>query len=169
MTGIQLAQINIAHMKGALEDPVMAGFVAQLDEINAIADRSPGFVWRLQTTEGNATYLRPFDDERIIVNMSVWESIEHLRAYVYRGAHADALRRRREWFDKLGRMELAMWWIPAGHIPSVDEGKKRLEALERLGPTPFAFTFKQTFPPDPAVIAATDWSAFEPCTMADIV
>jgi heme-degrading monooxygenase HmoA len=162
---IHLAQINIARMKGALEDPVMAGFVARLEEINALADGSPGFVWRLQTTEGNATYLRPYDDERIIVNMSVWESIEHLRAYVYQSAHAEVLRQRREWFERIDRLALALWWIPAGHVPSVDEGKKRLEALERLGPTPFAFTFKTTFPPDASVIAATDWSSFEPCTV----
>jgi hypothetical protein len=163
MSDVHLAQINIGRMKGPLEDPVMAGFVARLDEINALADRSPGFIWRLQTTEGNATYLRPFDDDRIIVNMSVWESIEHLRGYVYSSAHAELLRQRRDWFERFDRIAVALWWIPAGRIPSIDEGKKRLASIEHHGPTPFAFAFGATFPPDQALIAATDWSAFEPC------
>ena len=151
MTTVHLAQINIGRMKAPLEDPAMAGFVARLDEINAIADRSFGFVWRLQTEEGNATYLRPFDDERIIVNMSVWESIDALRAYVYSSAHAELLRQRRDWFEKFDRVFLALWWIPAGHIPSIDEAKARLALLEQNGPTPLAFTFKTTFPPDSAL------------------
>ena len=160
---MHLAQVNIARMKGPLESAVMAGFVARLDEINALADRSPGFVWRLQTGEGNATYLRPYDDDRILFNLSVWESIEHLREYVYCSAHVEVLRDRHEWFSRFERAYLALWWIPAGHRPSVDEAKKRLGHLDQHGPTPFAFTFKVTFPPDPAVLQATDWSAFEPC------
>jgi heme-degrading monooxygenase HmoA len=163
MADVHLAQINIGRMRGPLEDPVMAGFVARLNEINALADGSPGFIWRLQTTEGNATYLRPFDDDRIIVNMSVWESIEHLRGYVYSSAHAEMLRQRREWFERFDRIVLALWWIPAGRIPSIDEGKKRLASIEQHGPTPFAFTFRAPFPPDQALLAGTDWSAFEPC------
>ena len=167
-SSMQLAQVNIARMKGPLESAVMAGFVARLDEINALADRSQGFVWRLQTGEGNATYLRPYDDDRILFNLSVWESIEHLREYVYRSAHVEVLRARQEWFSKFERAYLALWWIPAGHRPSVDEAKKRLAYLDQYGPTPFAFTFKVTFPPDPAVLQATDWSAFEPCPTASI-
>ena len=163
MANVHLAQINIGRMKSALEDPAMAGFVARLEELNALADGSDGFVWRLQGGDGNATYLRPFDDDRIIVNMSVWESIEHLRAYVYSSAHADVLRQRREWFEKFDRVMIAMWWIPVGRIPSVDEGKKRLASIEQHGPTPFAFTFKTMFPPDDGLIAATDWSSFAPC------
>lgn len=159
----RLAQVNIARMRGALEDAVMAGFVARLDELNALADASPGFVWRLQTDAGNATYLRPYDDERIIVNMSVWESIEHLRAYVYRSRHAEVLRQRGDWFEKLGTPVVAMWWVPAGHIPSVDEAKKRIAHLQEHGATPFAFSFGSPFPPDEQVLASTDWSAFEPC------
>jgi hypothetical protein len=162
-SSMHLAQVNIARMKGPLESEVMAGFVARLDEINALADRSPGFVWRLQTGEGNATYLRPYGDDRILFNLSVWESIEHLRAYVYRSAHVEVLRDRYEWFSRFERAYLALWWIPAGRRPSVDEAKKRLGHLDQHGPTPFAFTFKVTFPPDPAVLQATDWSAFEPC------
>ena len=163
MANVHLAQINIGRIKAALEDPVMAGFVARLDDINALADRSDGFVWRLQGGEGNATYLRPFDDDRIVVNMSVWESIEHLRAYVYNGAHAGVLRQRREWFEKFDGVMMALWWIPVGRIPSIDEARKRIASIEQHGPTPFAFTFKSVFPPDDALIAATDWSSFAPC------
>jgi hypothetical protein len=166
MSKPQLAQVNIARMKAPLESPVMAGFVARLDEINALADRSSGFVWRLQTGEGNATYLRPYGDDRILFNLSVWESIEHLRDYVYRSAHVEVLRNRDEWFNKFESAYLALWWVPAGHRPSVDEAKKRLAHLAQHGPTPFAFTFKVTFPFDPAVLRATDWSAFEPCPAA---
>jgi len=148
---VHLAQINIGRLKAPLDDPSMAGFVSRLDEINALADRTPGFVWRLQTEEGNATSLRPFDDERIALNMSVWESIEALRAYVYSSAHAEVLRQRRDWFEKFERVYLALWWIPAGHIPSIDEAKARLASLEQNGPTPLAFTFKTTFTPDEAL------------------
>lgn len=163
MAKLHLAQVNIARMRAALDDPMMANFVARLDEINARADRSPGFVWRLQTAAGNATYLRPYDDDRILFNMSVWESVEHLRNYVYRSAHIQVLRRRADWFEKPGGNHMALWWIPAGHLPGIDEGKKRLAYLEANGPTPFAFTFRRAFPPDEAVVQATDWSAFEPC------
>ena len=151
MTNVHLAQINIGRIKAPFDDPSMSGFVSRLDEINALADRSPGFVWRLQTAAGNATELRPFDDDRIAINMSVWESLEHLRAYVYGSAHAELLRQRRDWFEKFDRVFLALWWIPAGHIPSIDEAKARLALLERNGPTPLAFTFKTTFPPDAAL------------------
>jgi len=147
-----LAQVNIARMRGPLESAVMADFVARLDEINALADASPGFVWRLQTSEGNATYLRPYDDDRILFNMSVWRSLEDLRAYVYRSAHAEVLRRRAEWFTRMETVYAALWWA-----------KKRLAHLDQHGPTPFAFTFKAAFPPDEAVLQATDWSSFEPC------
>ena len=160
---VHLAQVNIARMRGALEDPVMAGFVARLDEINALADGGPGFVWRLQTDAGNATYLRPYDDERIIINMSVWESIEHLRDYVYRSRHAEVLRQRGDWFEKLEAPVVALWWVPAGHVLSVDEAKKRIAHLQEHGSTPFAFSFRTTFPPDEQFLASTDWSAFEPC------
>lgn len=145
-----LAQVNIARMKGALESPVMAGFVARLEEINALADRSPGFVWRFQSEEGNATYLRPYDDDRILFNLSVWEGVEPLRDYVYRSAHVEVLRARREWFTAFEGAQLALWWVPAGHRPSVDEAKYRLAHLAGHGPTPFAFLFRTSFPPDPA-------------------
>jgi hypothetical protein len=164
MSEHHLAQVNIARMKGALEDPVMASFVARLAEINALADRSAGFVWRLQNTAGNATYLRPYDDNRILFNLSVWTSIESLRAYTYKTAHAELLRDRKDWFDRIEGMSFALWWVPQGHIPGVDEAKKRLAHLDEHGPSQFAFTFKMTFAPDDEYIAAFDWSIFQPCT-----
>ena len=100
MTSLHIAQVNIARVKAPLDDPQMAGFVARLDDINALADRSPGFVWRLQTSEGNATYLRPYDDDRILLNMSVWETVAALKHYVYRTVHAEVMRQRQQWFEK---------------------------------------------------------------------
>jgi len=160
---VHLAQVNIGRIRGPLDGPVMAGLVNRLDEVNSLAERSPGFVWRLQTPAGNATYLRPYDDDRILVNMSVWESVEQLTAYVYGGAHREVLQQRREWFEKFESVFLALWWIPAGHRPSVDEAKKRIAHLAEKGATPYAFSFREPFPPDQALIEATDWSSFEPC------
>jgi len=142
MPEFHLAQINIATMKAPLDSPVMAGFVSRLAEINALADTAEGFVWRLQTPEGDATYLRPYDDERILVNLSVWKSVDALKSYVYRTAHAELLRDRRQWFEHFQGAYLAMWWVPAGHLPGVDEAKKRLEHLTAHGPSQFAFNFK---------------------------
>lgn len=163
MTKFHIAEVNIARMKAALDDPVMAGFVARLDEINAIADRAPGFVWRLQTPEGNATYLRPFDDDRILFNLSVWETVEHLKDYVYRSMHNEVFRKRQNWFKKFEGAYIALWWVPPAHIPSIDEAKKRLAHLEEHGPTEFAFTFKQVFPPNETFQQSIDWSSFAPC------
>jgi hypothetical protein len=160
---VHLAQVNIARARGPLESATMAGFVARLDEINALADRSPGFVWRLQTEAGNATYLRPYEDDRILFNLSVWETVEALRAYVYRTAHAEVLRQRHEWFSRFEAPYLALWWVPAGHRPSVDEAKQRLARLAQDGPTPFAFTFRSLYPPDESTLRSTDWSQFRPC------
>lgn len=160
---LHIAQVNIGRMKAALEDPVMAGFVARLDEINGLADRSPGFVWRLQTSAGNATYLRPYDDDRILFNMSVWESVEHLKRYVYTSVHVEVLKQRHAWFEKFSGAYTALWWIPKGHVPSVDEAKKRLAHLDAHGPTAFAFTFKTPFPADEEFARSTDWSSFRPC------
>ena len=150
MATVHLAQINIGRMRAPLDSPVMSGFMSRLDEINALADRSEGFVWRLQGAEGNNTYLRPYEDERIIVNMSVWETVEQLRAFTHGTAHAELLRERRNWFEKFDRVFLALWWIPAGHIPSIGEGKERLASLEQHGPTAFSFTLRTSFPPDAA-------------------
>lgn len=146
MTPFHIAQFNIARMRGSLDDPLMAGFVSRLNDINALADQSPGFVWRLQTPEGNATYLRPYDDERILVNMSVWETIDHLQRYVYHTAHAELLRQRRAWFENFAGASIVLWWTPVGRRPGMDEAKQRLAHLEAHGPTPYAFTFRQHFP-----------------------
>jgi hypothetical protein len=141
----QIAQVNIGLTKGAMESPVMADFAAALDPINALADDAPGFVWRLQTEDGDATAIRPFDDDRMMINMSVWETIEALGEFVYRSGHVAVMRRRREWFERMP-VFMALWWVPAGHVPSSDEAKQRLAHLERHGPTPYAFTFKARFP-----------------------
>lgn len=144
--GYHLAQINIGWMVAPLDDPVMAGFVAQLEVINAVADQSPGFVWRLQTEGGNATGINAYTDDRILINMSVWESVEALHQYTYRSQHAGVFRDRNKWFEPHDGPYLALWWIAAGHVPTAAEGKERLEMLRLHGPTPEAFTFKKHFP-----------------------
>ena len=159
-----LAQVNIARLKAPLESPELADFVARLDEINALADRSSGFVWRLQGGAGNVTYLRPYDDDRILFNMSVWEDVESLQTYVYGSAHRDLLRRRSDWFTRFEGVYVALWWIPLGHVPSVGEAKDRLAYLEARGSTAHVFTFKQAFPPDPGLLAATNRQAPRPWT-----
>ena len=163
MTTYHIAQVNIGRVQAPVDDPRLAGFMNALDEINALAENSPGFVWRLQTSEGNATYFRPYADDRILLNMSVWRSIPELKRYVYQTAHAEYLKRRHEWFEVFRGNYLALWWIPAGHIPGIDEARKRLAHLDIHGPTEFAFTFKKIFDPDPAFQQAIDWASFEPC------
>jgi Domain of unknown function (DUF3291) len=145
MTALHIAQLNIGRARGPVDGPIMAEFMALLDPVNAVADASPGFVWRLQTDEGNATALRPYEDDRMIVNMSVWESIEDLAAFVYHSGHVDVMRRRREWFEPM-KPYMVLWWIPAGELPTVEEAKERLAHLRDHGPTPFAFTFNARFP-----------------------
>jgi heme-degrading monooxygenase HmoA len=139
-----LAQVNIVLPLEPLESPLLADFVAALEPVNALADASAGFVWRLQTDEGDATGIRGFGDDRLIVNLSVWESLEALRAFVYSGAHVAIMRRRREWFEHL-EVFMALWWVPAGHLPTVEEAEERLGHLRERGPTPPAFTFRQSF------------------------
>jgi heme-degrading monooxygenase HmoA len=128
-----------------MDGPVMAGFKAALEPINALADEAPGFVWRLQSEDGDATAIRPYEDERMMVNMSVWESIEALRAFVYTSGHTSVMRNRKQWFEKL-ETYLVLWWVPAGHEPTIEEAKERLEHLKRRGPTPSEFTFRTSFP-----------------------
>jgi hypothetical protein len=139
-----VAQVNIALPKAPVGSPLLADFMALLDPINELADASDGFVWRLQTDEGNATSIRPFEDERLMVNLSTWESVEALRRFVYRSVHVEVMRRRREWFEHM-RLYMALWWVPAGHVPSVEEAKDRLAHLREHGPTPHAFTFREPF------------------------
>lgn len=147
MSNHHLAQINIARMLAPIDDPSMAEFVANLPNINALAEQSPGFIWRLQSDGGDATSIKVYDDEMIIVNLTVWESPESLRAYVYKSDHYRFLRDRKRWFQKFDGPYYAMWWIPAGHIPTTDEGKERLEHLRKHGETQHAFSFKKEFRP----------------------
>lgn len=142
-----LAQVNIARMVAPLSDPIMAGFVTKLDEVNALADAHPGFIWRLQTSEGNATALRPYEDDFILFNMSVWASLEALSHFVYAlGEHRQVMKQRRRWFERFDGPYMALWWIPEGHIPTIEEAKACLESLRLHGETPFAFSFKHPFP-----------------------
>jgi Domain of unknown function (DUF3291) len=148
-----LAQVNTAKVRFPLNDPRMADFVAQIRSINAVADTDPGFVWRLRG-EGaeDATNIRVFDDENILITLTVWKSLEALSNYVYRGAHAGIMRDRRQWFEKSNQPILAMWWICAGYTPTVAEAKKRLEHLRCNGSTPYAFSFHKPFSPLDAII-----------------
>jgi Domain of unknown function (DUF3291) len=143
-----LAQLNVGRMLGPIDAPEITDFVANLEPINAIADTAPGFVWRLQTDDGNATSIHAFDDPLLLLNMSVWESIEALRAFTYSSDHTAILGRRREWFEKMASVHLVLWWVPAGHVPTVEEAIEHLELLRRDGPTPAAFTFRSPFTPD---------------------
>ena len=152
-----VAQVNVATLAEPLDSPRLADFVAWLGPVNALADAAPGFVWRLQTEDGDATAIRAFEDDRIIVNLSVWDSIEALGRFVYRSRHAEVLRRRREWFETMRSSHLAMWWIPAGTTPSVAEAARRLKLLEARGPSPDAFTFRVPFAaPDAPTPAEAD-------------
>jgi len=144
--GHHLAQLNVATMLEPLESPLMADFVANLGRINSLADSSPGFVWRLEDDDGAATTIRPFGDH-ILVNISVWESIEALHAFAFRTAHAEIMRRRRQWFRKMEQAYAVLWWVPVGHVPSTAEAAQRLALLQEQGPTANAFTFQSVFPP----------------------
>lgn len=132
-----------------MDSPALADFQALLNPVNAVADAAPGFVWRLQDESGNATAIPVLGDDSLIVNMSVWESIDALWQFVYGGRHLTVMRRRREWFRRLGEQFLCLWWVPAGHIPAVPEAEERLVHLREHGPSPYAFTFKQRFDPEP--------------------
>ena len=145
-TYYHLAQVNIGRARGPMNSPIMSGFAAQLAPVNAIADQSPGFVWRLQTESGDATSILPYDDPSIMINMSVWESIDALRNFVYRSGHLGVMRGREQWFEKMSEAYLALWWIPAGHLPTIGEAQERLEFRRAAGDTPLAFSFAKTFP-----------------------
>jgi len=140
-----LAQYNIARLVAPLDRPQLADFVSNLDRINQVGDRSPGFVWRHQTAEGNSTAVRVRGDPMIIINFSVWKDANSLFEYTYRSDHAEVFRRRREWFDPHERYYLVLWWVAAGHEPTVEEAEERLNYLQEHGPTPHAFTLKDRF------------------------
>lgn len=147
MAPFHLAQANIGRFRAPIDDPIMEGFRTRLGPINALADRSRGFVWRLQTEDGNATAIRPdADDDRMAINMSVWESLDSLQEYVYKSDHVAVLRGRKQWFEPIEGPILVLWWIPEGHIPTVREAQERLRHLAEHGPTLHAFTFRTPFP-----------------------
>lgn len=145
MNDFHLAQLNIAEALDDLDSTTMKPFVDQLDEINALAEASPGFVWRLQDELGNATSINVFENPRIIVNMSVWENVEALSNYVYKSAHTKVMARRREWFHVMTSAYHVLWWVEQGHKPTLDEAKARLQQLREQGPGPEAFNFKTVF------------------------
>jgi len=148
-----LAQINIGRLIAPVEDPKIAEFVAQLDPVNALADTAPGFVWRLQSSSGNATDIVYNDHPFVIVNMSVWESVEALRDFVYKSNHLDMLGDRAQWFEKMEKPHYCLWWIPCTHIPTVAEGRERLEHYQQYGATPFSFWFSKLYPAEEKALA----------------
>lgn len=156
-----LAQVNIALLREPIDSELLADFVAELEPVNAAADTAPGFVWRLQTEDGDATSVRGFDSDELIVNMSVWESVEALATYVYRNdSHRAVLRKRHKWFHSIAEAHMVLWWVPAGHVPTVPEAEERLAFLRHHGPTPVAFTFKHRFAPpvsEPVTDDHDDW------------
>lgn len=143
-----LAQLNIGRLLYPLEDPRIADFTNALAEINALAEATPGFIWRLQSVEGNATQIEhPWSaDPLMLVNMSVWTDVESLKTYAYKTTHVDFFRRRREWFEPATQAHAVLWWVPAGHVPTLEEAEERLSQLRTQGPTPSAFWFNQVFP-----------------------
>lgn len=146
VSGWQIAQINVGSLIAPRGDARLEPFFNALDRINALADASPGFAWRLQDENGNATEIRPSPDPLFIVNMSTWSNPDALFAFVYRSGHAPEMARRREYFARFEGAYQALWWVRAGHRPSIDEGLSRLWRLDRYGPSPLAFTFKSVFP-----------------------
>jgi len=146
MTKYNLAQINIALAKAEMDTDIMEGFVSRLDEINETADNAEGFVWRLQSEDGDSTAIRVFDEPLLLVNMSVWESIDALKSFVYTSAHVELIRDRQAWFHKFVDAHQAMWWIPVGHIPTIEEAKEKLDHIQKHGPTLLSFHFGKPFP-----------------------
>jgi hypothetical protein len=162
MSRYELAQLNVGILTGPLDSPPLADFVANLERINALAEQSPGFAWRLQTEEGDATALRPLG-ENVLVNMSVWKDIASLRNYVYRSAHAEIMSRRKEWFQRMPEAYFVLWWVKEGHRPSIAEAISKLELLRAAGPTAEAFTFRQAYLPPDAPQARTPFDLADEC------
>lgn len=145
-----LAQVNIARLIYPIDSPELHGFTSRLDAVNALAEAAPGFIWRLVGDGNDATGLRPFPDPDMIINMSVWQDVQSLFDFTYRNAdHAGVMRGRRAWFHKPEGPHLVLWWVPAGTLPSLSDARDRLAYLAQHGPTPEAFTLKQTFPSPP--------------------
>jgi len=142
---MHLAQLNIAKAKYSLEAPEIKEFVDNLDPVNNLAESSEGFIWRLKDENGDATNIQAFSDPDVIVNMSVWSSPETLKNFIFKTHHRDFLRRKKEWFDNITKDSYVLWWVPVGHIPTLEEAVEKLEFLRNNGDTPNAFTFKSHF------------------------
>jgi hypothetical protein len=164
----ELAQVNVARLAAPLDDPLLGDFMAALDPVNAAAEAELGFVWRLQTEDGNATAIQAFTwdaagSSGVIVNMSVWTDVEHLAAFVYGELHRQVLRRRREWFEPMTEAFVACWWVPVGDRPTTEDAEDRVRHLRHHGPTPRAFTLREHYPPpdaeqaDAALLGSDDW------------
>ena len=162
MSRYHLAQLNVGIATAPLDSGAMADFMNNLDRINALAESSPGFVWRLKADDGNATSLRPIDD-RTLVNMSVWSDAQSLSSFVFRTAHVEFMRRRREWFERMPQAYLVLWWVREGHIPTTDEAVARLAHLREHGATPYAFNFRSVFPAPDAASGAAPSSIADAC------
>jgi hypothetical protein len=162
MSNYQLAQLNIARLKAPLDSPELKDFVDNLDRINALAEASPGFVWRLKGDGNDATALRPMGED-VIVNMSVWQDVESLKNYVYRSPHVEILKRKREWFTRMAESHMALWWVPQRHQPTVTEAAMKLMVLREKGPSPAAFTFGAAFAAPDAPQANAPFSFRDGC------
>ena len=167
--GFDLAQVNVSRLLAPIDSPLLSDFVAALGEVNAAGDAAPGFRWRLQTEDGNATAVRAFgwdvgDSHGVIVNLTTWASVQALGDFVFSGQHLQVMRGRRQWFQRAVEPTTALWWVPAGHRPSTDEAEARVRHLRRYGPTPEAFTFRTSFPrpAEPAVAVPSDDGRLRP-------
>jgi hypothetical protein len=147
---LYLAQVNIGKIIAPMNSSLMAGFADNLDRINALAESSEGFIWRLKDEANNATSIKVFDDDFIIINMSVWTNMDALYKYVYQSVHTDYLKRRREWFEKMPEMHMALWYVPESHIPDTAEAVDKLKYIRKHGETPLAFGFKNKYLPEEA-------------------
>ena len=163
MSNYQLAQLNIGELRAPLDSPELKDFVDNLDGVNALAESSPGFVWRLKGDGNDATSLRPYESDKIIVNMSVWRDVASLRAFVYDSAHVAIMKRRREFFTRMIKAYMVLWWVPAGHEPTVAEAVAKLDHLRAHGPTAEAFTFAEAFSAPDAVTAGAPFSFKDSC------
>jgi len=144
----QIAQFNVGRMLGDnIEAPIMKEFVDNIAMVNALAEKSSGFIWRMKDENNNATSFNPFNDQQIIINLSVWESVEALEAFTYKSLHTNFLKRRKEWFSNFGKPHFVLWWIEKGKYPSLEVAKNKLEFLQENGPTEKAFNFRMKFPP----------------------
>ena len=142
---MKLAQLNIALAKYPLDAPEIKEFVDNLELVNGIAENSEGFVWRLKDESGDATNIQAFDDPNMIVNMSVWDSVDSLKNFMFRTHHRDFMRRKGDWFHRLPEDTYVLWWVEEGHIPTLEESLERLECLREIGDSPYAFTFKTNY------------------------